>query len=1754
MTYTVYRTTGSIVEAVAEDLPAPEYTDLAVTRGTTYTYQVAAVVNGGKATWSGLVTVTAPNQAPTFAGGTSAERSIAEHTTGNIGLPVTATDPDADTLTYSLSGTDAAAFSINTSTGQLRTDAALDYETKDTYHVTASVHDGTPDTTIDATLAVTITVTDVAEQPARPGAPSVTATANTTDSLDVSWAAPGTDGGPALTGYELQYRKGTSGPWTAWAHSGTGTSTTITGLDAASEHQVQVRALNGETPGEWSDSGTGTTGTPNNAPTFCSGGMAGTYPCSNVDLMSFLALADIGGGEANDIWGWTDSSTGKEYAIMGRTNGTSFVDISDPLNPIYLGNLPPHSTNSIERDIKVYADHAFMVAEANNSGMQVFDLTQLRSVASPPATFSATAHYPDFSDAHNLVINEDSGFAYAVGTNTCSGGLHMINIQTPTNPTAAGCFSADGYTHDAQCVNYAGPDNDHQGKEICLNSNLDTLTIVDVTNKAGPAMLSRTGYSGSRVTHQGWLTEDQAYFLLGDEWDETNNPNVTNTRTYLWDVSDLDAPALIGSHDSTTTATDHNQYVKGSYTYQSNYRAGLRILDITDIANGNLTEVAFFDVDPGSDSSNYDDGAWSNYPFFDNGIVIVSVIEQGLFILRPNLVDGVNPALASAAVNGAALTLIYGEALDESSTPATDAFTVTVAGSGRTVTHVAVSGRVVTLTLASAVTASQEVTLTYTVPGTNPIQDLAGNASQAYTVTVTRTAAPNQPPTFPSTETGRRSIPENTTGNIGAPVAATDPDADPLTHSLSGTDADDFSITTSTGQLRTAAAFDHETKDTYHVTVSVHDSTPDTTIDDTVAVTITVTDVNEAPAFDEGTSTDRSVAENTVAGQDIENPVTAIDPDTRTPAYAELTYWLSESDAGVFLLDADSGQLRTREPLDHESRDAYAVTVHVRDGNGTDDPDDEDDSIRVRIAVGNVDEAGMVELSSTEPQEKQQLTATLSDPDGRLSGISWQWARTTSRSGPGTPIPGATTTRYTPGAADVGHYVRATATYTDGYGTEKDESATTTAPVAAAPQVLLALSSSAIPEKNGVSTVTATLTPAVSVDTRVTVSAAAVSPAVSRDFTLRGSTLTIRAYQTSSEGTVTLTAQDNDVDGPQETKAVTVTGTVPSNSPVTAPAEVTLTITDEDTRGVTVTPTALSVTEGASADYTVVLTSQPTEAVTVTLTAPANPDVTVNRTELVFQPGRWNTAQTVTVEAAEDTGADDEAATITHTVSTVSGGDYAGETAAAVDVQVEDDEDASDAVVLTANRATVAEGAGRTTVTVTGTLNGATRMAATAVSVSVTAGTATQGTDFTADPTSFPLTIAADAKSGTASFALTPANDTIDEPNETLTVSGSTTVGLTVTPATVTITDTDTPPPVRLEVADTRIREGGTTTLTARLLHGTSSATTYITVTAPAGTFRLSPNPLTIAPGGTMSSATLTAEDNALDAPDRRVTVTGVVANEQGVGRLETTTLTITDDDPPVVDGETTLSYTEHAPTLVVATYTATNPANVRLVWAVAGPDETAFSMQNGVLHFDPAPDFERPQDVGEDNVYQVTVEAADETSRPGVSLTGRLAVIVTVADALGRVDLPSTPPQIGLPFTATLYDPDGVKEVMQWCWERSPSRDFLPADPSTLQIDCDANTTATYSPVTADRDHHLRVTATYTDSGRTTNKEAAVVSEGLVSTLPPPPPPPPPDHHHHRHHHHRHHRSRWEPWRIPGRPPFRAASACYQAGCVRQT
>jgi choice-of-anchor B domain-containing protein len=368
--------------------------------------------------------------------------------------------------------------------------------------------------------------------------------------------------------------------------------------------------------------------------TPCSGGTADGYPCSGFDLQSHLSLGQLQATGGNDSWGWTDPVDGKEYALIGVNNGTAFIDISDPVNPVYLGKLPTHTSNSIWRDIKVYSDHAFVVSEASGHGMQVFDLTRLRNVMNPPVVFTEDAHYDGFGRAHNIVINEDSGYAYAVGTGNYNGGPEFINIQDPTNPQGEGGYSLDDYSHDAQVVIYNGPDAEHVGKEIFIGCNENAVVVVDITDKANPTPISSSSYPNVGYTHQGWLTEDQHFFIVGDEADEFNVG--FNTRSLVFDFTDLDNPVFDFEYFGTTPAVDHNGYVVGNTFYLANYAAGIRAIDISDIANGNMTEIGYFDTFPANNNASYD-GTWNVYPFFASGNIVISG-DGGFTLVRdPNL-------------------------------------------------------------------------------------------------------------------------------------------------------------------------------------------------------------------------------------------------------------------------------------------------------------------------------------------------------------------------------------------------------------------------------------------------------------------------------------------------------------------------------------------------------------------------------------------------------------------------------------------------------------------------------------------------------------------------------------------------------------------------------------------------------------------------------------------------------------------------------------------------------------------------------------------------------------------------------------------------------------------------------------------------------------------------------------------------------------------------------------------------------------
>ena len=220
----------------------------------------------------------------------------------------------------------------------------------------------------------------------------------------------------------------------------------------------------------------------------------------------------------------------------------------------------------------------------------------------------------------------------------------MIDVREPTNPTFAGCFAdtetgrrGTGYSHDAQCVIYRGPDEEHQGSEICFGSNETALSIADVTDKSNPVALSRISYPRPGYTHQGWITEDHRYFFMGDESDEINvNREGTpfpGTRTMIYDIQDLDDPILTKEFFGTTAASDHNLYIRGDLMFQSNYLAGLRIIDVSDPENP--IEIGYFDTVPFSENTPSMSGSWSNYPFFPSGIVIVNSGSEGLFMVRP---------------------------------------------------------------------------------------------------------------------------------------------------------------------------------------------------------------------------------------------------------------------------------------------------------------------------------------------------------------------------------------------------------------------------------------------------------------------------------------------------------------------------------------------------------------------------------------------------------------------------------------------------------------------------------------------------------------------------------------------------------------------------------------------------------------------------------------------------------------------------------------------------------------------------------------------------------------------------------------------------------------------------------------------------------------------------------------------------------------------------------------------------------------
>ncbi len=1016
------------------------------------------------------------------------------------------------------------------------------------------------------------------------------------------------------------------------------------------------------------------------------------------------------------------------------------------------------------------------------------------------------------------------------------------------------------------------------------------------------------------------------------------------------------------------------------------------------------------------------------------------------------------------------------------------------------------------------------------------------STTKDYTLTITRT---NSAPVFPNSTTFR-DFPENTGPdvNISPPIEeATDNDSNVVIYSLDvdSPDADSFNFNTETRQLTTkqGVVYDYEmpvdanTDNDYEVTVTATDNlAPPATIE----VTITVTPVNEPAAFSD-TATTRSVPENTGPDTNIGTPVTATDPDTGDT----LTYSLGGPDVSSFDIDATNGQLLTKQAVvyDYEAtKNSYEVVVLATDGNQAVAA-----TIEVTITVTDEPEPGAVSLSSDSPQALTPLTATLNDEDAsaaQLRAAVWQWASSNNSTDSWTVIAGQTADSYTPQAGDVGKYLRATATYSDRLSPPNRNVQTVSAQVQTAPVVVLVLDPATIDEAGGISTLTARLTGGTSdLETVVMLTKS------DEVFTLSEPTLTIPANMTESESSVTLTAVNNHVDH-DASRTVEVTGLTP-NPQVTGPDPVQLTITDDDTRGVTLSPDALTVIEGDTTGktYTVKLDSKPTAQVTVEVVLPADTDVRVSPQRLTFTTTNWDDEQMVTVTAAHDTGDGDEddMATITHTV-TSSSGDYDGLSAGAVTVTVEDDEAESTAVELTVSPEAVDEDENPTTVqvTVTGTLNGKPLEENIDVTLMVTGGTddgmATAGEDFTAANVRT-LTIPADSPTGTATFELTLIDDDIHEPNETVTVGGTTDLTALpdgVTGTELTIEDNEALPTVMLHLLDEDLsisENGGETEVTARLSHP-SSEPTMVKVSSKPGDgateddFTQLREMVTIEAGRTEKSehVVIMAENNEEDEADKTVEVSGEVTTQNTAADPPMVELTITDDDPPELKGPDRPPYVE-GNAEPVATYTATNPDNITITWSLDGADADKFTLIDGVLRFKEPPDFEDP--ANPDKEYVLTVTASDETLPSEPLPSEPFSVTVAVIDAPGALCLssfalscrPLAAPRIGQEVHAILEDLDvdanRLATDLIWVWEwaldkKAPDNQWESLCDPGASPNCEH--TASYTPDAGDVHRFLRVTATYTDgdgTGPGIKAPAQVISDEPVTAVPDDSPRPPP-------------------------------------------
>jgi choice-of-anchor B domain-containing protein len=412
--------------------------------------------------------------------------------------------------------------------------------------------------------------------------------------------------------------------------------------------------------------------------TKCINGFADAIPgdplhkfrCKNFDLYDFVNHEELGSFGYNGIrsgssaWGWTDPDSGREFVASGVYDGVSFIEVLPEGKLLPLGFLPKYAalaSGAWWTEIRPYLHYMVIGSELVGNGVQIFDMTKLLTLTGADGIHyfnneeDLTGHFNSslpIGRSHCVVVNEEKKYGVAVGVQPraegCMGGLHFFSLEDPSNPVDLGCDGQDGYTHDAQCLVYRGPDARYEGREVCYGYDEDTLTIFDVTDKQAVKIISRTTYEGATFTHQGWVNDvnNQEWLFMDDEYDEVEvaGPAADGYPvTYIWNIQDLENPKQTGLFKAANRGIDHNQYLWGNYIYQSSYGSGMRVYDISSVPEDptgkSVCEVAFFDTYPEDDSTpgngiSQFSGSWHSYAGFASGFVFINTIERGGFLVK----------------------------------------------------------------------------------------------------------------------------------------------------------------------------------------------------------------------------------------------------------------------------------------------------------------------------------------------------------------------------------------------------------------------------------------------------------------------------------------------------------------------------------------------------------------------------------------------------------------------------------------------------------------------------------------------------------------------------------------------------------------------------------------------------------------------------------------------------------------------------------------------------------------------------------------------------------------------------------------------------------------------------------------------------------------------------------------------------------------------------------------------------------------